>query len=67
METMDKCAAILYILRSNPLCEDCARGNLEQVRKAAGLYQLLKDIDKGSKNSFTPDELKGLMTEATSF
>jgi len=41
---MDKLNSIQYIVNHNPVCEDCARGNLDQVRKAAGLYQALKDI-----------------------
>jgi len=41
---MDKYDAIAYIINNNPVCEDCVRADLEQVRIAAGLYQLLKEI-----------------------
>ena len=67
MDMMDKNAAIHYILSNNAICNDCARGNLNEVRRAAGLYQLLKDIASGSKASFTVDELSGLIAQATSF
>jgi hypothetical protein len=67
MEMMDKYAAILYILSNSPVCIDCARGNLNEVRRAAGLYQLLKDIASGNKTSYTIDELSELIARAASF
>ena len=64
---MDKLAALKYITSHNPVCTDCARGNLEQVRKAAGLYQLVKDIIAGQQDSFSPQDLDAHITEATTF
>jgi hypothetical protein len=67
MEMMDKYAAIHYIISNNPVCVDCARGNLEHLRMAAGLYQLLKDIASGNKGTYTIDELAGLIARAISY
>jgi len=67
METMDKHAAMEYILSNNPVCTDCARGNPGQVRMAAGLYQLLKNIASSRIETFTAEELNRFIKTATEF
>jgi len=64
---MDKLNSIQYIVNHNPVCEDCARGNLDQVRKAAGLYQAVKDILAGDKINYTEEELDELIRQATAY
>jgi len=67
MENMDKLYAIRYITKSKPICDNCLRGDLDQVRKAAGLYQLVKDIIAGKQESFNQAELDLKITKATIF
>jgi hypothetical protein len=64
---MDKLEAMEYILGNNPVCTDCARGNLEQVRIAAGLYQVLKDISSAGALTYTRDDLNRRIQEAMRF
>ena len=67
MEKMDKHTALVYIVRNNPVCTDCARGNLEQIRLAAGLYQLVKDVISSDKNLYDQQELDTKVLKATTF
>ena len=67
MENMDKLSAIRYLTNSKPICDNCLRGDLNQVRKAAGLYQLVKDIIAGKQEFFSHTELDLKITKATIF
>ncbi len=67
MEEMDKLAALNYLTINNPICIDCARGSLEQIRLAAGLYQLVKDIVADKQDTYTQQELNAKIIEATTF
>ncbi len=64
---MDKLAAINYLANNNPVCNDCARGNLEQIRKAAGLYQVVKDIMLGDKKFHSQEDLDMKIKQSTTF
>jgi len=64
---MNKIDSVQYIVNNNPVCSDCARGNLEQIRTAAGLYQVIKEIVSGDKNIWSSAELDKLVDRATSF
>lgn len=67
MEQLDKLSALKYLAKHNPVCDDCARGDLNQIRKAAGLYQVVKDITTSDKQTFGQDELDKLIRQATAF
>ena len=67
MEEMDKLAALSFLAKNNPVCDNCARGNLEEIRISAGLYQVVKDIVLGDKESFKWIELEGMIRQATAF
>ncbi len=67
METMDKNAAMHYIVSNNPVCTDCARGNLQHLRMAAGLYQVLKEIVSDEKEIYTFEDLNELVLRATRY
>ncbi len=67
MDMMDKYAAIQYIVSNNPVCNDCSRANLEHIRIAAGLYQLLKDIVSDNKESYSGEELTKLIGKVTKY
>ncbi|MBC8488411.1 MAG: hypothetical protein H8D45_20480 [Bacteroidetes bacterium] len=67
MEKMDKLAALSYLAINNPVCENCVRGNMEEIRIAAGLYQLVKDIVLGDKETFKQKELETMIRDATTF
>lgn len=64
---MDKLSALKYITKHNPVCDDCARGDLNQIRKAAGLYQLVKELTTSDQESFGQDELDKWIGQATAF
>ena len=67
MEKMDKLSAISYLTNNKPVCENCLRGNLEEIRIAAGLYQLVKDIVAGNQDVFSQPELDDMVNKAVSF
>jgi len=67
MESMDKLSAISYIANSNPVCANCLRGNLEQIRMAAGLYQLVKDIVSENQATFSQEYLDGKIAQISLF
>jgi len=67
MKKLNKLSALKFITKQNPVCDDCSRGDLEQVRKAAGLYQLIKDVMVEDKNSYNEEELNLKITQATTF
>ena len=67
MEKMDIHTSLVYIVKNNPVCTDCARGNLEQIRLAAGLYQLVKDVISSDKNLYDQQELDSKVLKATTF
>ncbi len=64
---MEKHSALIYVVENNPVCDNCARGNLDDIRASAGLYQLLKDIISNKKKSFSLEELETMVKQATSF
>ncbi len=64
---MDKLSALKYLTTNQPICDNCFRGNLEQVRMAAGLYQLVKDIMAAKQETFNQEDLDAKITEVTSF
>jgi len=51
----------------NPICGDCARGNLNELRKSAGLYQVIKDMVASGRDSYTVEELEGWIQKAVAF
>jgi len=67
MNKMDKLATISYLVNNNPVCNDCARGNLEQIRKAAGLYQMVKEIILGDKMFHSQEDLEEKIKQITTF
>ena len=67
METMDKLSALNYITQNKPVCDNCLRGNLEQIRMAAGLYQLVKDIVGGNQDIFLQKDIDVKIKLATTF
>ncbi|MBC8486642.1 MAG: hypothetical protein H8D45_11450 [Bacteroidetes bacterium] len=64
---MDKLTALAYLVNNNPVCNDCARGNLEQIRLAAGLYQLVKDVLSSDNKLYEQQELDTKVLQATTF
>ncbi len=64
---MDKLSALKYLTTNQPICDNCLRGNLEQVRMAAGLYQLVKDIMADKQETFSKEDIDAKITEVTSF
>ena len=64
---IDKLEALQYIVKSNPVCDNCIRGNLKEIRIAAGLYQLVKDISSGDQEHFSQAELDNLVQRSTQF
>lgn len=64
---MEKHSALIYVIENNPVCDNCARGNLDDIRASAGLYQLLKDIISSKKESYNHEELETMVKHATSF
>jgi hypothetical protein len=67
MESMDKLTALSYLTANQPICDNCLRGNLEQVRMAAGLYQLVKDIMTAKQETFSQEDLDTKIREVTTF
>ena len=67
MDTLDKFESLKYIVLNNPVCMNCVRGNLEEVRMAAGLYQLIKDILTDKKVHFDMEELDQKIKHAVYF
>ncbi len=67
MEPMNKITALSYLTNNQPICDNCLRGNLEQVRMAAGLYQLVKDIIATKQETFSQEDIDAKITEVTSF
>ncbi len=67
MESMDKLSALKYLTTKQPICDNCLRGNLEQVRMAAGLYQLVKDIMAAKQEIFSQEDMDAKITEVTTF
>lgn len=67
MEKMDKLSAISYLTNNKPVCDNCLRGNLEEIRIAVGLYQSVKDIVAGNQDVFSQIELDAMVNNATSF
>ncbi len=67
MNKMDKLASINYLVNNNPVCIDCARGNLEQMRKAAGLYQVVKDLVSEDNIFHNKENLDKRIRQSTTF
>jgi len=67
MESMDKLSTLKYLTTNQPICDNCLRGNLEQVRMAAGLYQLVKDMIAAEQEAFSQEDIDAKITEVTSF
>jgi len=67
MNKMDKLDSINYLVNNNPVCSDCARGNLKQIRIAAGLYQVVKDILKEESIFHSQDDLDRKIKQSTTF
>lgn len=67
MNKMDKLASISYLVNNNPVYADCARGNLEQIRIAAGLYQVVKDLMLENKIFHSQEDLDNKIRQSTTF
>ena len=67
MQEFDKLTALDYLVKNNPLCENCARADLEEIRIAAGLYGVIRELIGSGRNSFSRDEIDGKIRRATSF
>ena len=67
MKTLDTFQSIIYLVEHNPVCGDCARGNLEELRKSAGLYQVIKDMVASGRESYSIEELDAEIQKATTF
>lgn len=67
MEKFDKIQALRYLTTNNPLCDNCARADLEELRIAAGLYQLVLEIVDSRDTEFPRDYLDRKISLATTF
>jgi hypothetical protein len=67
MNPLDKYQSIVYIVEHHPVCDDCSRGNLNEIRKAAGMYQSVKDILNDTREHFKKEELDELIRKAAGF
>jgi len=67
MDSLDKMAALEYIVKNNNLCNACNRADINEIRVAAGLYLELADIILKSEKSFTIEDLSNRIKKASSF
>ncbi len=67
MKEFDKLSALDYLVRNNPLCDNCARADLEEIRIAAGLYGLVRDMVGSDRNDYSREELDEKIRKATAF
>ena len=67
MKTFDKLDALHYLANNNPLCDNCLRADLEEIRIAAGLYRLVREIVNAPQDKFTMEYLDDRISAATTF
>ncbi len=67
MDQLDKLAALTYLVNNNPLCDDCERANLEEIRIAAGLYHVVRQILESPAEHFSREQVDSKISQATAF
>ena len=67
MDNLNKLVALDYLTKNNPLCDGCLRANLEEIRIAAGLYQVVLQIVSATKDTFSKKQLDQMIRSATTF
>jgi hypothetical protein len=67
MHQLDKLIALQYLVRNNPLCDNCVRADLEEIRIAAGLYHVVREILESGQEIYRQEEIDRKIKAATSF
>lgn len=67
MKTYDKLGALQYLVSNNPLCDNCARADLEEIRIAAGLYGVVREIINAPQDIYATEYLDDRIRAATTF
>ena len=67
MDKLDKLMALKYLANNNPLCDNCARADLEEIRIAAGLYGVVREMLNSPEVSFTTEAIDEKIRKATAF
>jgi len=67
MEELDRLSALQYLIKNNPLCDNCVRADLEEIRIAAGLYGVVMNLLNDSRDTFSREYIDKLISTATAF
>ena len=67
MKGFDRYSALEYLVSHNPLCENCVRADLEEIRIAAGLYSVVRELVGSGRNDYSREELDERIRIATLF
>ena len=62
-----KLEALQYLVTNNPLCDNCARADLEEIRIAAGLYAVVRELLADTSTVFSKEDLDNRIRVASSF
>ena len=67
MDQFDKLSALTYLVSNNPLCDNCERANLEEIRIAAGLYHVVRQILESPAEHISQEQVDIKIAKATTF
>ena len=67
MEQLSKLSALNYLVTNNPLCDNCVRADLEEIRIAAGLYHAIRELLESSDEHYTREQIDRKIAKATTF
>lgn len=67
MERLNKISALTYLVANNPLCDNCVRADLEEIRIAAGLYHLVRELVESPDEHYTREQIDRKISNATAF